>query len=108
MGAHDQQVYKVIKYSIIAGLVISFLVLLISSIIVADTKYIENHPFRFFFETFFMGIMTSIPIAYLSYMRGATSNSKIFRDSCLFFLKIVLIHLGFQLSGVYTAVFSAV
>ncbi len=89
----------------IIGLVISFIVLFVCSLIVADTKYIETHPFRFFFETFFMGVMTAIPIAYVSYMRGATSYSKIFNDSVFFFLKIVLIHLGFQLSGVYTVIF---
>ena len=106
MSNINQQVYKFLKYAIIVGLVISFLCLAIGSALVADTTYIEQHPRNFLVETLLMGFLTSVPIAYLSYMRGATSYSKIFSDSSLFFIKIVLIHIGFQLSGVYTAVFS--
>jgi len=105
MGAYDQQVYHFLKFSIVVGLVISFLFLTIGSILVADTAYIQNHPKNFMVETLLMGFLTAIPVSYLSYMRGTTSYKKIFTDGGIFFVKIVLLHIGFQLSGIYTAVF---
>ena len=90
----------------VVGVIVGFLILAIGSALVTDTTYIQEHPKSFLVETLLMGILTAIPISYLSYMRGTTSYSKILADGGLFFVKIILLHIGFQLSGVYTAVFS--
>jgi hypothetical protein len=103
---YEAEVYSFLKYSIIVGLILSFAALLVCSALVFDTAYIQKNPKNFLVETFLTGTLTAIPIAYLSYMRGASSYKLILRDSGVFFLKIVLIHLGFQLSGVYTVLFT--
>jgi hypothetical protein len=97
-------VYKFIKYSLYTGVLFGFSVLLVSSFLVFDTNYIVKHPKFFTSETLITGILTAIPMAYLSYIRGS-SKSEIINGSGLMFLKIILIHIGFQLSGVYSVIF---
>ena len=97
-------VYKVIKYGIIAGLFISLLILIVGSVLVHDTYYITEHPKFFISETLVMGLLTSLPILYISYMRGAPA-AKSGIEFTAFFIKIALIHIGFQLTGVYSVIF---
>lgn len=98
------QVYNVIKYGIIFGLFLSLIVLLGGSVLVHDTYYITKHPRYFLSETLFMGILTGLPVFYISWLRKAPV-AKSFPEFMFLFFKIVLIHLGFQLSGVYTVLF---
>jgi hypothetical protein len=97
-------VYKVIKYGIIFGLGLSFIVLVIGSLLVHDTHYIEKNPRFFLSETLLMGILTGLPVIYISWLRKVPIKNSI-EGFSLFFLKIILIHIGFQLSGVYTVLF---
>ena len=97
-------VYKVIKYGILVGIVISFAILLVGSILVHDTGYIEKNPTFFLSETLVMGLLTALPVIYICYLRGAPPI-KTLRDFGLIFLKITLLHVGFQLSGVYSVLF---
>jgi hypothetical protein len=103
--ARLQEVYTVLKYLILGGIVVGFGVLTITSLLIRDTYYIKEHPKFFLTETFMFGILTALPIAYLSYVRGATNKRKIFYDSMLFFIKVVFLHIGFQLSGIYSVLF---
>jgi len=96
--------YKVIKYGVLFGLVVGFLILICFSVLVHDTYWIQKNPKIFFTETFMMALLTSIPILYISYVRGATKKETM-QGVGLFFLKIVLLHIGFQLSGVYSVIF---
>ena len=100
---HDT-VYQVVKYGFIVGLFISFLVLFVGSILVHDTYYIKKNPKFFISETLIMGVLTGLPIAYITYLRGGSRKDSL-HDFGLFFLKIVLLHIGFQLSGVYSVIF---
>uniref|UniRef100_A0A6C0ANQ0 Uncharacterized protein n=1 Tax=viral metagenome TaxID=1070528 RepID=A0A6C0ANQ0_9ZZZZ len=97
-------VYKFIKYAMLIGIAFGFTTLFVSSIIVHDTAYIQKNPKFFLGETLFMGVLTTIPVMLISYLRGA-SKSEIEKGSGLIFLKIVLLHIGFQLSGVYSVIF---
>ena len=97
-------VYSVIKYSVITGISLSFLVLTISSMIVHDMYWIKKNPKVFLSETMIMGILTAFPVIYISYVRGGTITKTV-QDFILLFLKIVFIHVGFQLSGVYSVLF---
>ena len=97
-------VYHVIKYGIITGISLSAIILIIGSILVHDTYYIKNDPKFFISEMLIMGILTSLPILYISYLRGGAIKTTI-QEFSLLFIKIVLIHLGFQLSGVYSVLF---
>lgn len=102
---YNTAVYNFIKYATIVGLILAFTSLAVGSVIVFDDAFIVKNPQKFFIETLILGLFTSLPIAYLSYNRGSTKYSQIVRDSSLFFLKIVLLHLGFQLSGIYSVLF---
>ena len=102
-----EAVYNFLKYAILAGIVVGFGSLAVCSALVFDTAYIQKNPKTFLSETLIMGVLTAIPIAYLTYVRGTTSVKRIFSDSSLIFLKIVLLHVGFQLSGVYSVLFPA-
>jgi len=97
-------VYKFIKYSMLVGIAFGFTTLFIASILVHDTAYIQKHPKFFMAETLFMGVLTTIPVILISYLRGADKKETI-NGSGLIFLKIVLLHIGFQLSGVYSVIF---
>ena len=97
-------VYKVIKYGMIVGLLVSFIVLIICSVIVNDNYYIFKNPKFFFSEMLVMGILATAPIGYISYLRGAPIASS-YNELCILFLKMVLLHVGFQLSGVYSVFF---
>ena len=96
--------YNIIKYSILFGIVVGFSMLFIASALVHDIAYIQKNPKFFLGETLIMGVLTTIPIMVICYLRGASKNETI-NSSGLFFLKIVLIHIGFQLSGVYSVIF---
>jgi hypothetical protein len=100
----ESLVYNVIKYGIIIGLTISLIVLVIGSVLVHDTGYIEKNPKFFISETLMMGILTTVPIVYITYLRGGKKETTL-SGTLFFFMKIVLIHIGFQLSGVYTVLF---
>jgi len=97
-------VYSAVKYGVIAGIVIGFGILIIGSILVHDTYYITKNPRLFLTETVLMGVLTSFPILFISYTRGEGTLKSVF-DSGLFFLKMVLLHFGFQLSGIYSVLF---
>jgi hypothetical protein len=97
-------VYKFIKYSMLVGIAFGFTTLFISSILVHDTAYIQKNPKFFLAETLFMGVLTTIPVMLICYLRGVDKKGIII-DSGLIFLKIVLLHIGFQLSGVYSVIF---
>jgi len=96
--------YKIVKNFTIIGIVIGFSILLIFSVLVHDINYMKNHPRYFVSETLIMAILTTLPIVYLSILRGANKQETI-KGSGLIFLKIVLLHIGFQLSGIYSVVF---
>ena len=97
-------VYAFIKYSLLLGIAFGFAVLLVSSALVHDTAYITRNPKFFASETLIMGTLTTIPVIYLSYLRGG-DKKEIINGGGLIFLKIIIIHLGFQLSGVYSILF---
>jgi hypothetical protein len=96
--------YKIVKNFTIIGIVIGFSILLVFSVLVHDVHYMKNHPRFFISETLIMAILTTLPIVYLSLLRGANKNETI-KGSALIFLKIVLLHIGFQMSGIYSVVF---
>ena len=97
-------VYAYIKYSILLGLTYGAILLLIGSVLVNDSSYIVNHPKFFLSETLVMGLLSSVPILYISYLRqGPLVTTAV--EFLIFFFKIAMIHVGLQLSGVYSVLF---
>uniref|UniRef100_A0A6C0K5M9 Uncharacterized protein n=1 Tax=viral metagenome TaxID=1070528 RepID=A0A6C0K5M9_9ZZZZ len=97
-------IYHSIKYGIFAMIGIGFLGLLIGSAIVRDTFYITTHPRFFAMETIAMGLLSSIPILLIAYFRQGTLLTTIL-EFLFFFVKLAAIHVGLQLSGVYSVLF---
>jgi hypothetical protein len=97
-------VYQVIKYGTFFGLFMSLVVLIIGSILVHDTYYISKHPKQFLSETLVMGILAGAPILYISWLRKAPAATSVI-EFFIFFVKLMLLHIGFQLSGVYSVLF---
>jgi len=97
-------VYAYIKYSILFGLTYGALLLLIGSFLINDSGYIVNHPRFFLSETLVMGLLSSMPILYISYLRQGLLITTAM-EFLIFFFKIAMIHVGLQLSGVYSVLF---
>jgi len=97
-------VYTYIKYSIFLGVTYGFILLLVGSVLVNDKGYIFRHPNYFISETLVMGLLSSIPILYISYLRQGILITTAM-EFIVFFFKIAMIHVGLQLSGVYSVLF---
>jgi hypothetical protein len=100
----SHSVYSFIKYSVITGISLSVIVLTITSFLVHDTYWIQKHPKIFTSEALVMALLTSIPVLYISYMREGAIISTI-QEFTILFLKIIFLHVTFQLSGVYSVLF---
>jgi hypothetical protein len=97
-------VYNVIKYGILLALSIGFAVLFVTSALVRDTYWIEKNPMIFGKELLIMSFLTALPILYISYHRGGELKDTAVEFGLLF-VKIALLHVTFQLSGVYSVLF---
>jgi uncharacterized membrane protein YozB (DUF420 family) len=104
MDGISELVYKIIKYAVIIGISLSFIVLTATSILVRDTGYIIKHPKFFISETLIMGLLTSIPVLYISFLRSGNKKETAQEFGLLFF-KIIFLHITFQLSGIYSVLF---
>lgn len=100
----SDSVYHFIKYAVILGISLSFIVLTATSVLVHDTAYITKHPKFFLSETLMMGFLTSIPVLYISFLRDGNKKETAQEFAMLFF-KIIFLHITFQLSGIYSVLF---
>ena len=101
-----RRISKVLNYVIVSAVIIATVILIITSVIVRDVAFIKHHPMSFLLELFFMSVVSSLIIC-LVFAR--TRNVKV-RDSITWFFALVakfaIFHVLFQLSGVYTVMFS--
>jgi len=95
--------YQIIKYGTIGAIALGFMVLILFSFLVRDTAFITQYPMRFLSELFVISFLTSLPVLYIGWMRRGR-NLNDFYGFLVLFLKIALMHVGFQLSGVYTII----
>ncbi|NDB86043.1 MAG: hypothetical protein EB127_25585 [Alphaproteobacteria bacterium] len=100
----SDSVYHFIKYAVILGISLSFIVMTITSVLVRDTGYITKHPRYFLSETLMMGLLTSIPVLYISFLRNGNKKETA-QEFALLFFKIIFLHVTFQLSGIYSVLF---
>jgi len=98
-------VYNTIVYSVYVGIALSVIILVIGSVLVHDTYYISKNPKFFISETLIMGILTAVPVFYIAYIRENSINTTNVVEFFVIFMKIAFIHVGLQLSGVYSAFF---
>jgi hypothetical protein len=93
--------YRIIKYGLLAGAAVGFLILAVTSLLVRDIAYPMQNPRYFLAETAVVAFFNAVPLLYIGYMRRGR-NLNDFIGFLVLFVKIALIHIGFQLSGVYT------
>lgn len=98
-------VYNTIVYSIYIGIALSVIILVVGSALIHDTYYITKNPKFFISETLIMATLTAVPIFYITYIRENTITTRTVLEFFVIFMKIAFIHVGFQLSGIYSALF---
>lgn len=90
------------------ALIAATVLLVVISAIVRDYAFIKNHPKSFIFETLVVSIAPSLVLAFVLFK---TRNVKV-KDTIVWFslmvLKFAAFHVLFQLSGIYTVLFSSV
>ncbi len=97
-------VVQTIKYFTTAGIVMAAIILIVGSVVVHNTAFVQRNPNFFITETLLMSLMTALPILYLGYTRQA-GLVKTVLDFVLLVLKVALVHVGLQFSGVYAELF---
>jgi len=75
------------------------------SVVVRDLKFPREHPIRFTIETLASGVIPSVFIFLLYYLRDKPITRYTFQGFVLLSLKIMLVHILFQFSGVYSSFF---
>lgn len=104
----SDKVNKLIKNGALFGGGITMIILVLGSILVRDTYYIEKDSTKFIIETVLMGIFSIIPLIAIQYLRN--DNILTFKTPITVLVGIIItggIHILTQLSGSYTVFFPA-
>lgn len=94
--------FEVIFY---IGLFLSILILCITSFYVKDYAFILDRPFDFFMELFFISIVPALLMVFIfaKTRKLTTSETQVWFFTVL--LKLMIFHILFQLSGIYSYTF---
>ena len=84
---------------------IAFVVFGIAALIVKDTAFINEHPYKFLFETLGLGIVATLPFLYVIWARTGTIALGNLVEFAVLVLHFAGLHLLFQFAGVYTLLF---
>jgi hypothetical protein len=90
---------------IFIGAIIATLALVYFALTVRDTSFIRRHPLQFVIEVLMLGFAGAAPLFYIGFTRGKTPK-EIYKQFLFLFLKFAGAHVGLQLSGFYTNMFS--
>jgi hypothetical protein len=94
----------IVSATAVVGLVISFIFLVVMSILVQHTEYIVSHPWAFLTETLLVGLCGAAPIYYIAYSRRSSYHRATYKFGMLI-LKFALFWALFELSGVNSILF---
>lgn len=97
----------IIKGGIISGVVLGIAILVIGSFVVHDVDYIKEKPGTFMSEGLMLAFFAAIPLLLIGHNRHAETKENTLH-AFIMFAKIGIVHLGFQLSGVYSIVYEHV
>ena len=92
---------SVIKWTIIALLIISLIYLIVMSVLKRDLKYPSAHPFLFTLETLLVSFAMGLIVVLMSYGRGQLSI-KTLLEFGLMTVKFGVFHILLQFSGFYS------
>ena len=92
---------KISFWILLIGVIAYLIGLAIISIIIPDTKYIREHPWKFIIELFLFPTMMSLPFILFGIYRKLNFKSIMF-IYWSFWIKIMILHILLELSGFYT------
>lgn len=95
----------ILTMTFIYGMIILLVVLLVTSLIVRDYKYIVENTTDFVFEMIMFSLVTAALITWVFYETRQLSKEYTFWLFISIFIKLALFHLFCQLSGIYTSLF---
>ena len=96
--------FPVVKWGIIAMVILGLSILFIGSLAVRDIDFIKEQPGIFTSETLILAFFAAIPLFLIGRNRHAESREN-FTHFLIMFAKIAIVHIGFQLSGVYSILY---
>ena len=91
----------IIKWTIIALLIISAIYLILMSVLKRDLKYPSAHPYLFTLETLLVSFTMGLIVVLMSYGRGEFSI-KTLLEFVLMTVKFGVFHILLQFSGFYS------
>lgn len=94
----------IVREGITWGTIIGVILLIIGSLAVRDVEYIKKMPGTFIGEGVMLAFFATIPLLLIGYNRYALSKEKA-TQFFVVFAAIAAIHIGFQLSGVYSIIY---
>ena len=94
----------IVSTTTVVGLALSFVFLVVMSILVQHTEYIVANPWKFVGETLLVGLSGAAPIYYIAYSRRS-SYHRATHKFFLLVLKFALFWALFELSGVNSMLF---
>lgn len=100
-----QRAFKQLKQMIFIGAIIATIVLVYFALTVRDTSFIRRHPLQFVIEVLLLSFAGAAPLFYIGFTRGKPPK-EIYKQFLFLFLKFAGAHVGLQLSGFYTNMFS--
>lgn len=95
---------KVLSHATIWIIVLIFIVLIITSAIVRDYRYMVEKPLFFMVETIMISILPALPIFFF-YVTRSTSPKQTTLTFLALVIKFAALHILFQLSGIYSYTF---
>jgi hypothetical protein len=93
--------YTIQFFGFITLIVVGYIVLIILAVYARDFTLIQQHPFKFAFESILIGAGLALPFYYYGYLRNLPWRE---RHLIVFglFVKFVSLHVLLQISGFYT------
>jgi hypothetical protein len=76
------------------------------SAIIKDTEFIMNKPYKFLLETILMGLLPTLALVAIVYLRTDKFNNTNIVESFVLFAKFAAFHVLLQISGYYRYIFS--
>jgi hypothetical protein len=96
--------FPVIKWGFVILVLLAAFIIVIGSLVIRDVEYIKEEPGVFTSEALMLGFFASIPLFLIGRNRQTESKGK-FIEFLLLFAKVAVLHIGIQISGVYSVLY---
>lgn len=94
------RLFKAFEFALFTGMVIAYAFLIYMAVRIRHVDYIKNHPFRFIAEFLCFSLLPALPLILFIMTRDVTPKVATIWFITLWF-KFALLHVLFEISGVY-------